>query len=572
MSGPAADTIGIPLPAGSARLAQHLLACGKLSESAAERARQVAVESDTSFETVLSQLGLVTELDLAQAIATVARAPVLAESDFPNEPLLQSELRPSFLREVLAIPVRLRDGRPLIAMTNPLDERAVAAVRFAIERPSDVCVIAPSQFERLFAQLYGESDQKTSAHALRGQAHIADDVDRLSDLASDAPVIRLVNALITRAVEVGASDVHIEPMASELTIRYRIDGILQKVDAPPRALAAAILSRIKVMAKLNIAERRLAQDGRIGIAIQGRDIDLRVATTPTVHGESAVLRVLDRGQQVLSLASLGFDGTLIDRFRALTNRPHGIVLVTGPTGSGKTTTLYAALSELNTAERKLLTIEDPVEYQLDGVNQVQVKPQIGLTFANALRSFLRHDPDIMMIGEIRDLESARIAAQAALTGHLILATLHTNDAPSAITRLIDMGLEDYLLTATLNGVVAQRLVRSLCKSCRRRFEPDPQLIQGLGLAGLSGGPPMLYKAVGCPECRGIGYRGRTAIVEVLALTKDIRRAITKEAPVSEVVRLTQASGMETLRTHGIRKALAGTTTIDEVLRVTLEAA
>ncbi|MBL6613163.1 MAG: Flp pilus assembly complex ATPase component TadA [Reyranella sp.] len=572
MSGPVASATGTSLPAGSARLARHFLSTGKLSESALERATQVAFESETPFETVLHQLGLVPEDELVQAIATVASVASLSDNDLPKSPLLQDELRASFLREVRALPVAVRDSRPQIAMVNPLDARAVAALRFAIERPIDLVVVSPSRFEKAFEKLYGATADARSTQPAGSAAHIADDVDRLSDLSSDAPVIRLVNSLIAGAVEGGASDIHIEPMESELYVRYRIDGILQRVDAPPRSLAAAILSRIKVMAKLNIAERRLAQDGRIGVAVQGRDIDLRVATTPTVHGESAVLRILDRGQRVVNLSALGFDTGLESQVHSLTNKPHGIVLVTGPTGSGKTTTLYAVLDGLNTPERKILTIEDPVEYQLDGVNQVQIKPQIGLTFANALRSFLRNDPDIMMIGEIRDLESARIAAQAALTGHLILATLHTNDAPSAVTRLIDMGLEDYLLTATLNGVVAQRLVRSLCKGCRQSFEPGAQLIAGLNLQKLSGGSPILHRSVGCPECRGTGYRGRTAIVEVLALTDELRRAITKDAPASEVARLAQASGMETLRTHGIRKALAGVTTIDEVLRVTLEAA
>ncbi|MBL6854694.1 MAG: Flp pilus assembly complex ATPase component TadA [Alphaproteobacteria bacterium] len=572
MSGAVARSIESSLPAGSARLARHFLSTGKLGESALERAAQVASESEAPFETVLHQLGLVPEDELVQAIAAVASVAILSDTDLPKRALLQGELRASFLREVRALPVGMHNGRPQVAMVNPLDERAVAALRFAIERPIDLIAISPSRFEKLFEKLYGAATDARSTQPAGSAAHIADDVDRLSDLSSDAPVIRLVNALIAGAVEAGASDIHIEPMESELYVRYRIDGILQRIDAPPRSLAAAILSRIKVMAKLNIAERRLAQDGRIGVAVQGRDIDLRVATTPTVHGESAVLRILDRGQRVVSLSALGFDSELEGQVRSLTNKPHGIVLVTGPTGSGKTTTLYAVLDELNTTERKILTIEDPVEYQLDGVNQVQVKPQIGLTFANALRSFLRNDPDIMMIGEIRDLESARIAAQAALTGHLILATLHTNDAPSAVTRLIDMGLEDYLLTATLNGVVAQRLVRSLCKTCRQSFEPDAQLIAGLNLLQLSGGSPILHRAVGCPDCRGTGYRGRTAIIEVLALTDELRRAITKDAPASEVARLAQASGMETLRTHGIRKALAGVTTIDEVLRVTLEAA
>ncbi|MEI9886385.1 MAG: ATPase, T2SS/T4P/T4SS family [Rhizomicrobium sp.] len=295
-------------------------------------------------------------------------------------------------------------------------------------------------------------------------------------------MIRLVNLLIARAVEARASDIHIEPSDGDLHVRYRIDGVLHEVESPPRNLAPAVLSRIKIMAKLNIAERRIAQDGRIRLAVRGKDIDFRVSMMPTIHGECAVLRILDRGSLKLDFEALGFDGETIAAIRGLLGQPHGILLATGPTGSGKTTTLYAGLSELNTRDRKILTIEDPVEYQLSGVNQVQVKPQVGLTFASAMRAFLRQDPDIMMVGEIRDLETAQVAVQAALTGHLILSTLHTNDAPSAVTRLLDMGIEDYLLTSTIAGVIAQRLVRTLCPHCKRPYEADPALLERLQIA------------------------------------------------------------------------------------------
>jgi general secretion pathway protein E len=317
------------------------------------------------------------------------------------------------------------------------------------------------------------------------------------------------------------------------------------------------------MAKLNIAERRLAQDGRIGIAVRGKDIDMRVATTPTIHGESVVLRILDRGNLDLSFSALGFDDDVVGAFRTLVNEPHGIVLVTGPTGSGKTTTLYTALTELNSPEKKILTIEDPVEYQLAGINQVQVKPQIGLTFANALRSFLRHDPDIMMIGEIRDLETAQIAVQAALTGHLILSTLHTNDAASAVTRLMDMGVEDYLLTSTINGVAAQRLVRTLCPYCREAYEPADEMRDKLQLDA-----KVLHRAVGCTHCNGTGFKGRSSIVEVLPLTNDIRRELLKSGDADALQRAAVAAGMQTMRVHGLKKAAAGLTSIEEVLRAT----
>jgi general secretion pathway protein E len=550
------------------RLTDHLLAAGKITRGALERAMEAARESDERLETVLTRLGLISEHDLAQAIAAVLGLPLASERDYPAHPILPARLGARFLRDMRAIP--LAEGEKLrIAMISPLDRYAVRALRFAVERPVDLVVAQPSSFEAAFRRLYGEESQDAQPASAR-TAEISDDVDRLNDSASDAPVIRLVNGLIARAVEAHASDIHVEPMENELVVRYRIDGVLQRVDAPPKALAAAIASRIKIMAKLDIAERRLGQDGRITLAVRGQDVDLRVATTPSVHGESIVLRILDKSQLALDFATLGFDDALIAGFRRLIRRPHGIVLVTGPTGSGKTTTLYAALQELNTVEHKILTIEDPIEYQIDGINQVQVKPQIGLTFSSTLRSFLRHDPDIILIGEIRDVETARIAVQASLTGHLILSTLHTNDAASAVTRLLDMGLEDYLLTATVTGVVAQRLVRRLCAHCREAQPADAELVRRLDLASLCA-TPLLYRATGCDSCRHTGYRGRTSIVEILPVNDAIRQAVMRKAQAGDLQALAMRSGMEPMHRHGFRKALVGETTIDEVLRVTLEA-
>ncbi|HUD53461.1 type II secretion system ATPase GspE, partial [Parvibaculum sp.] len=399
----------------------------------------------------------------------------------------------------------------------------------------------------------------------------SDDVERLKDIASEAPVIRLVNLLITRAVEARASDIHIEPMDGELRVRYRVDGVLQEVESPPQRLSSAVISRIKIMAKLNIAERRLAQDGRIRLAVRGKDIDFRVSTTPTIHGESVVLRILDRGSLKLDFAALGFDDEILGAFRDVLDRPHGILLVTGPTGSGKTTTLYTSLLELNTPDKKILTIEDPVEYQLKGINQVQVKPQIGLTFATALRSFLRQDPDIMMIGEIRDLETAEIAVQAALTGHLILSTLHTNDAASAVTRLLDMGVEDYLLTSTINGIAAQRLVRRLCPHCRQPYEALPEMLERLGLGAFAAGRTVtLYRATGCAHCSHTGYLGRSSVLEVLAMTDRLRQLVLAHAESGLLRKAAIEDGMQTMHFHGLKKVLAGETTVEEVLRVTRE--
>jgi general secretion pathway protein E len=553
-------------------LADHLIRAGKVQAGALERAEHLAGESNEPLVSVLTRLGLIGERDLAEVLSQILDLPLATAADYPAEPVLEEQLGKKFLRDARVIPLREVEGSVVIAAANPLDTYATDAVRFAVGKPVILNVALPADLEAAHERLYG--DGRSGVHEISEQSkdHIDeslnDDVDRLKDIASEAPVIRLVNLLITQAVEARASDIHIEPMEGELRVRYRIDGVLRAVDSPPQRLASAVISRVKIMAKLNIAERRLAQDGRIAMAVRGKDVDLRVATTPTIYGESVVIRILDRGQLDLDLVSLGFDDSVMGPFRDLLARPHGILLVTGPTGSGKTTTLYSALLEINTVDRKILTVEDPVEYHLKGVNQVQVKPAIGLTFANALRSFLRHDPDILMIGEIRDLETAQIAVQAALTGHLILSTLHTNDAASAVTRLLDMGVEDYLLTSTVNGVAAQRLVRTLCKNCREAYAPIPELIKKLDLDRYNDGKPVrLYRAVGCAECNNTGYRGRTSIIEVLTMNDAIRQAVLKSADSGTIQKLALESGMQTMAVHGLKKALAGVTTIDDVLRV-----
>jgi general secretion pathway protein E len=571
---PMADSVrhngGTPVARPS--FAEHLVALGKVQPQAIERAQHLAVESQERLESVLTRLGLITERDLAEALSQFLDLPLAAAADYPPQPILEDQLGRKFLREAKVLPLRELPEGVVVAMANPLDSYAMHAVRFAIGRPILPQVALPADLEAAHERLYG--DGKSGIHQISGETgehvgqSIADDVERLKDIASEAPVIRLVNLLITQAVEARASDIHIEPMENELRVRVRVDGVLRPVDSPPHRLASAIISRIKIMAKLNIAERRLGQDGRVAMAVRGKDIDLRVATTPTIHGESVVVRILDRGHVELDLAALGFDDSVIGPFRSLLARPHGIVLVTGPTGSGKTTTLYSALSEINTDDRKILTIEDPVEYHLEGVNQVQVKPQIGLSFAGALRSFLRHDPDIIMIGEIRDLETAQIAVQAALTGHLILSTLHTNDAATAVTRLLDMGVEDYLMTSTVNGIAGQRLLRKLCGACSEAYEPIPELVARLKLDRLKDGHSVvLRRAVGCAQCHNTGYRGRTSIVEVLIASDAIRQAVLKNADGTQIQKIAIEEGMQTMATHGLKKCLAGVTTIDEVLRV-----
>jgi general secretion pathway protein E len=437
-------------------------------------------------------------------------------------------------------------------------------------------VAIPTELEAALERLYGSGksaqsqiigDVETRVDELAFDA----DVQQLKDLASEAPVIRLVSLLITNALEMRASDIHVEPFENRLHVRYRIDGVLHDVESPPKRLSAAVISRIKIMANLDIAERRLPQDGRIRLRVQGKEIDLRVSTVPTMHGESVVMRILDKGGVALDFNRLGFEADTLKRFLEALMQPHGILLVTGPTGSGKTTTLYTALDRLNQPDVKILTVEDPVEYQMAGINQIQVKPQIDLTFANALRSIVRQDPDVIMIGEIRDLETAQIAVQSALTGHLVLSTVHTNDAPSTMNRLLDMGVEDYLLTSTIVGILAQRLVRTLCPHCKETYIALPELVEEINLRRFTDEKDItLWHAKGCSQCANTGYIGRISILEMLPITDTLRSMVMKHATATDLRAEAIREGMLTMYEDGLRKALKGVTTFEEVLRVTRE--
>jgi general secretion pathway protein E len=478
---------------------------------------------------------------------------------------------------VRAVPLAVQfadESSVALAMANPSDDATAEAVALFVGRPVRRYVALPTDIDAALdlllpnsaAQINGEIGQD-SVDNLVGPGLGTSDLDRLREAASDAPVIRLVNALLGRAVDERGSDLHLEPTTDQLTVRLRVDGRLRSLDTPvPARLRDAVVSRVKLMAGLDIAERRLPQDGRIAHAVRGREIDFRVATTPTAHGESVVIRVLDRTQVQLDFARLGFDEVAMAALKPLLAAPHGMILVTGPTGSGKTTTLYAALSVLNTPDRKLMTIEDPIEYQLGGVQQVQVQPGIGLTFARALRSFLRHNPNVVMVGEIRDLETAQIAVQVALTGHLVLSTLHTNDAATGVTRLLDMGVEDYLIASTCNAIMAQRLIRTLCQECREPYEASPSYLARLGMS--SEKPAQLSRQGGCKLCDGSGYRGRSTILEILPLTDSIRDLVLRRASAAEIARAAVNQGMRTMQAHGMEKARAGITTVDEVLAAT----
>ena len=447
-------------------------------------------------------------------------------------------------------------------------------MRLATGRDVRVQVALRSEIEDLVERWHGQGRSAMGAIVETAEGEAGgdlEDVEHLRDLASEAPVIRLVNLIIQRAVELRASDIHIEPFENRLKVRYRVDGVLIDGESPPVNLTAAVISRIKIMAKLNIAERRLPQDGRIMLRVQGKELDLRVSTVPTAHGESVVMRLLDRETVVFDFKRLGFTDHFLPQFQKVLEQPHGILLVTGPTGSGKTTTLYTALSKLNTPDVKIITVEDPIEYQLEGINQIQAKPQIGLDFAHALRSIVRQDPDIIMIGEMRDLETARIAIQSALTGHLVLSTLHTNNAAGGIARLLDMGVEDYLLTSTINGILAQRLVRRLEPTHAEKYPASPEEIEKFGLRRYQPeGEIFLYRARGS-AIAPTGYLGRTTIVEFLVMNDDLRRAVMRHAGMGEIEEVARQHGMRTMYEDGIAKALAGETTIEEVLRVTEDA-
>ena len=560
---------------GGADIESVLTGRGLLSGAALERVRRLEAESGERIDLIAAKLGLVSDRDLAEAYASLLGSPVLSRDQFPAEPVAPDRLSAAFLKRARLIPLAETDSAIVIGMADPLDDSSAGAVEFAVRKAVERRAAVPSDIDAVYDRLYAEGrsaiDRIYEAAGERGDTDRESDLERLKDLASEAPVIRLVNTLVTQAVEMLASDIHLESTENELRARYRVDGVLREIESPPSRLRNAIVSRVKIMAKMNIAERRLPQDGRIRMAVRGKEIDFRVSTTPAIHGESVVLRILDRGSLALDFTALGFDEDQLPKFLESLMRPHGIVLVTGPTGSGKTTTLYAALTRLNSPDVKILTAEDPVEYVLDGVNQVQVNPDIGLTFAGALQSFLRQDPDIMMIGEIRNLETAQIAVQAALTGHLVLSTVHTNDAASAMTRMLDMGIENYLLNSTVNAVLGQRLVRRLCEHCREPYQAPPELAASLDLAAAGHeGSATLYRPAGCPQCNGRGYQGRTMILELMVLDDDIRSLVLHRAEARELQAAAIRGGMQTMYLHGMRKALAGITTIEEVLRVTRE--
>jgi general secretion pathway protein E len=536
-----------------------------------ERAISAARKTGERLDRVLTKLGLVAETALAAALSNFLSLALAKPADVPLERILPDVIEADFVRRNRILPLGLRDGTLSVGVTDPFNLEPVHALAYLTNLAVDVLIFAPADFEKAFVALYAARAEGAESNSLGGVEASELDVQRLRDIASEAPVIRLVNQIITGAVEARASDIHIEPNVDQVLVRYRVDGMLRTAQVLTPALRAAITSRLKIMSKLDIAERRMPQDGRIKVAVRGVDIDFRVSTVPTIFGESVVLRILDRTRVELDFAKLGFSDGHISSLQRLMNEPNGIILVTGPTGSGKTTTLYTALKSLNSFERKIFSVEDPIEYQLAGINQVQVQAEIGLDFPHALRAILRQDPDIIMIGEIRDLETARIAIQSSLTGHLVLSTLHTNSAAAAITRMIDIGVESYLLASTVKGVVAQRLVRNLCPHCARKHSQADYWASELARTVPnieSFGAPNIREARGCGECAGVGFSGRSTIAEVLLVDGELHQLILANASDSQVNTAGRAGGMISMYEMGAAKSWRGETTIDEVLRAT----
>jgi general secretion pathway protein E len=560
----------------SQRFGELLIAQGKLEQTDLDRALRLQESGESApIGTLLMRLGIISELTFAEALACQLNIPLVASSNYPDTPLLEDQLEVRFLKESKAIPLATENGFVDLAMINPLDKYVVQAIELTTQFTVRAHMAVPQDFDIAFERLYdnGQSSMGDIVDDFesRENAGELEDVQQLKELASEAPVIRLVNLIIRNAMQARASDIHIEPFENRLIVRYRVDGVMHEIESPPQRISAAIISRIKIMANLDIAERRLPQDGRIMLRIEGKELDLRVSTLPILHGESVVMRILDRHSAPSDIHTLGFDAAVLEEFIGILKQPHGIILVTGPTGSGKTTTLHTALRTLNQPDVKILTVEDPVEYQIEGINQIQARPQIGLTFANALRSIVRQDPDIIMIGEIRDLETAEIAVRSALTGHLVLSTVHTNDAPGTVNRLIDMGVEDYMLTSTLIGVLAQRLVRTLCTHCRELYDVLPETVEELELHRYTDSSPVtFYRATGCDKCGNTGFRGRESIVELFPISDRVRSLVMNKATAGEIRKIAMEEGMRSMFDDGVRKAITGTTTIDEVLRVTRE--
>jgi len=553
-----------------------LLRQSKITEKALQEIKANHLHSNKYLGKTLVDHGYVDAHVLLTTLSEELNIPVLNAEAFLTDdlPIPDLNISEAFLKEKVIFPLRLESNALTIVVFDPFDYYTIENLRISMDKEIKISLAPERMILEAIETHYGgggsvmnrmvDKVEDDDLHSLDGDDENA---ERIRDMASEAPVIKLVNHIIREAIEKRASDIHLEPFSDDLILRYRIDGMLHEFEAPPKKLNSAITTRIKIMAKLDISERRLPQDGRIKLKILGRDIDMRVSTLPTLYGESVVMRILDRSNLMVDLEHLGFPKTQLEQLQVLINKPYGKLLVTGPTGSGKTTTLYAALDKINTPEKKIITIEDPVEYQMRGINQIHVKPQIGLTFASGLRSIVRQDPDVIMVGEIRDPETAEISIQAALTGHLVFSTIHTNDAAGAITRLLDMGIENFLISSALLGVLAQRLIRVICEECKEPAILNPRLLEEMGSWAKQG--IKTYHGTGCKHCSFTGYRGRAGIYELLVIDESIRGLILAKANAQTIRKTARTAGMHCLRDDGWKKVLRGVTTVEEILRVTV---
>ncbi|MFA4889685.1 MAG: type II secretion system ATPase GspE [Candidatus Omnitrophota bacterium] len=563
-------------------LGESLVGEGIITAEQLKQAQEEEKRTGQRLRNVLVKLGFIAEEDLVSFVSNKLGLPRIELGNYLIDPKIVELVPEALARKYELIPVLKIGNRLTCAMVDPWNIFALDEIRAKTNLVIEPAVATESEIKKALNEHYGAKGSmedliKTIDEKKLGiEAGKEIDTKKLQGIVEEPVVIKLVNLIIMQAIKEGASDIHIEPEEGVLKTRFRVDGMLHEISAPPKHLQSAIISRIKIMANLNIAERRTPQDGRFTVNLEGKQIDVRVSCVPTIYGENLVLRLLDVTSALLGLEQLGFSKEVLDKYNKLITRPHGIILVTGPTGSGKTTTLYASLAKINTPEKNIITIEDPVEYKLSGIRQIQVDTKVNLTFDNGLRSILRQDPNIIMVGEMRDFETAEIAIQAALTGHLVFSTLHTNDAPGAITRLIDMGVEPFLASSSIIGVLAQRLVRKICPDCKEKYTPTEEALNDIGISEKSRTTndeqrtTVFYKGKGCAKCMNTGYKGRISIYELMLPDDKIRNSIVAKAPTDEIRKLACSSGMLTLMEDGIEKVKQGITTLEEVLRVTQE--
>jgi type IV pilus assembly protein PilB len=552
------------------RLGELLVEASLITQAQLEQALGQQSATGERLGKVLVTMGLATEESIARAVASQLGIEFVDLQNLGIAEDVLTVLPETLIRRYQVVPVRMDEDALVLGMVDPLDIVALDDIRRFVDRDIIQAAITVDGFQAVvnrYPALESSLDQVIQEIRPSDVGEDEPSLDRLREVVEDAPIVRLVNLMLVQAVRQGASDIHVEPQERNLRVRFRVDGTLYNTMTVPKHVQAASTSRIKIMANMNIAERRLPQDGRIELRVDNHEIDLRVSSIPTTYGEKVVMRILDKRAALVGIDKLGLMGPDEQRFAGLITKPYGIILVTGPTGSGKTTSLYAILNRLNRTEVNIITIEDPVEYQLAGISQVQINPKAGLTFASGLRSFLRQDPDIIMVGEIRDEETARIAIHAALTGHLVLSTLHTNDAPGAVARLVDMGIEPFLVSSSVVGVVAQRLVRVLCSQCKEGYTPPPEVVARYGLARPNEPPPTIYRARGCDACNQIGFKGRIGLFEIMPMEDELRALVVKSASAEAIRRTAMGLGMRTLQHDGVAKVVAGITSLEEMLRV-----